>query len=326
MINAIILNDTTRNKGHFGCQAVMYAIFELCRLNGISIIKSFKKTKIIKKKEYIKCVALADIVIVNGEGTMHDDQAEACEIMEAALYAKKKGKKIFLINSIWQNNNLIKKYLWIFEKIFVRDSISSKQIQQDGYCCSITPDLSLYFSENHKTISSNNFRRKIVVTDSVHWRVSKILAKFSTLNGCDFLLMRSKTIFEVRLIKLLFILRFKINRLKIAKDLDVAKSSMVISGRYHAICMAIKHGIPFLCISSNSHKVQGLLIDAGISVHDFMIDEQLVEPQIIASMMPKALNNHIRCQKNLNDFLLKSQDKIKAMFSDIRDLSINDKK
>ncbi len=38
----------------------------------------------------------------------------------------------------------------------------------------------------------------------------------------------------------------------------------IVSGRYHAVCLAIRMGLPFLAIEGNIGKVSSLLIDAGL--------------------------------------------------------------
>jgi hypothetical protein len=41
-------------------------------------------------------------------------------------------------------------------------------------------------------------------------------------------------------------------------------ASLLVTGRFHGVCLALALEIPVLAIASNSHKVQGLLEDVGL--------------------------------------------------------------
>lgn len=316
MINAIVLNDTTRNIGHFGCLAVMKNIEFLCYKNNIKIIKKFKKTNLKKDKNYIDAIDSSDIIIINGEGTMHHDQKEACEVIESALLARLKGKKIFIINTIWQENALLNSYLWIFDKIFVRDGLSGSQIEKAGYKCSVIADLSLYKGDGYfiENAGSNNSQ---VVTDSVHWHVTKILAEFSVLSNMKFCILDAKLISNIRIIKLLMILRFNLMKMKVANEYDIRDSAFVVTGRYHALCMCIKYQVPFLCVTSNSHKVEGVFFDLQIPFEDFVINENEVDINCLIEKSRKIIENNKKYRKIFDKYLSDAQVAIENMFFDI---------
>jgi hypothetical protein len=45
---------------------------------------------------------------------------------------------------------------------------------------------------------------------------------------------------------------------------NLRRTNIYLTGRYHGICLAISCGVPFRAISSNSHKIEALLAEAGL--------------------------------------------------------------
>ncbi|OLA72414.1 MAG: hypothetical protein BHW62_10215 [Acinetobacter sp. CAG:196_36_41] len=116
-IKAYILNDTSREKHHAGCLLVMKNLKTLCKKYGIEILFSDKalpdeNIDIIQFKENIKRF---DLLLLNGEGTLHHSRAtnffEKCEI------AKDLKKKVILLNTVWQDNQNTEHYLELFDLV-----------------------------------------------------------------------------------------------------------------------------------------------------------------------------------------------------------------
>jgi hypothetical protein len=60
-------------------------------------------------------------------------------------------------------------------------------------------------------------------------------------------------------------------------------SELLITGRFHAVCMAMLTGTPFLAPSSNSHKIEAMLDDAGLShrvITSSVVRQALVTPPL----------------------------------------------
>ena len=56
----------------------------------------------------------------------------------------------------------------------------------------------------------------------------------------------------------------------------VASCTGLVTGRHHGLCFAIITNTPFLVMSSNSHKIEGLLADMGIGL-DRLISKSALE-------------------------------------------------
>lgn len=280
-MKAIILNDTRRNIGHIGCAIVMDNIFYLCKKFDIQVIGSFKHTSVYCNGKYIKLLAEANMVIVNGEGTCHHDQRAALELMKGVEKAKKFGIKCYLINSVWQDNIQLNHSLCYFDKIFVRESLSKKSIQDvsNKLDVSIVPDLSLYSRDVLLENSQISKLGDLIFVDNVNWGATKRLAEKTMFSKAKaFYLMDGLFFLRIRTIKLLAILCKSWILPKILKLHHIKSSSLVVTGRFHALCLSLKYSTPCLSIRSNTHKQEGMLIDIGLP-----LDKYLLEPSLLQS-------------------------------------------
>ena len=159
-----ILNDTSRDIGHFGCNSVMENLKKLCYYNQLEVLFIDNDTNPnFDCKEYIQKIKNLDFVIVNGEGCLHDNKC--LDIYKKCQLAKELNKKIFLINTVWQNNEETKKYLNLFDILSTRESFSFNQAINDGakniFCVG---DLSFYsFPEIYK--NKNKPIKNIAIID-----------------------------------------------------------------------------------------------------------------------------------------------------------------
>lgn len=63
-----------------------------------------------------------------------------------------------------------------------------------------------------------------------------------------------------------YLSRYRPQKLELSELFTTLRSSeMVISGRFHAICMSMLANVPFVASATNSHKIYGLLKDSGLS-------------------------------------------------------------
>jgi hypothetical protein len=140
-MKTIILNDTAET-GHAGCILTMQTYKEQCEKAGIEIVKTVSIYE--RDLEYhYKDFEKVDLLIVNGEGSMHDNKRP--ELVQIA------GKfPSVLINTVWQNNAELPE-LDEFLYVAARESYSSTLLNAD-----LVPDIvfaSDYvrtFREHHK--------------------------------------------------------------------------------------------------------------------------------------------------------------------------------
>ena len=124
-MKVLILNDTSNY--HNGCKQVMNFIYS--KMENYEVV-SFSIKNIRSNENLLKDI---DVLIINGEGTMHDNAIRAEELLSVGKLAKKSYNiKTFLINSVWQRNNrrVTKDYLRYFDYISVREIFSKNEIKK----------------------------------------------------------------------------------------------------------------------------------------------------------------------------------------------------
>ena len=244
-----LLNDTRRTENHIGCSLVYKNILKLCKNNKMQVY--FSDSSFPNSEEnigdYKSIIKYCDILLFNGEGTLHD--SVGINMFEKCKYAKQLGKKVYLINTVWQNNQNVEHYLDYFDLIACRESFSFKNIPDKYKAKSIiVPDLTFYNKLNCK----KDNQRKLIFTDSVIPEITDELKKIADKYHSDFYYLNfnenedAKYLSEETLAKL-------------------QKDSLIITGRFHALTMGLKYQIPTLAYPSNTYKIQGLLCDAGLS-------------------------------------------------------------
>lgn len=126
-IKVAILNDCT-DRGHFGPRIIMDNLLEEMDSREIEVLKVVKAAE--SWKPYRNILDTVDLVIVNGEGSIH--HGRRMELLEVAEYYPS-----VLINAVYQDvpeNDWIEK----FKYISVRESLSQMEIKQKS---DVVPDL-----------------------------------------------------------------------------------------------------------------------------------------------------------------------------------------
>lgn len=216
-----------------------------------------------------------DAVIVNGEGTIHgDDDRQNARLLVCLAGAIREYRDIpvILINSSLYNlTGKAYRELAAYSRIYVRDTASLNSLARHAIAAAVVPDLSLTAPRADEAPQELVKRSGILISDSVAAITSERLSEARAVRG-DYSPMMRPLLRSERL-------RRKTNYLTsgfssvcgkpvgsplsyIAYLQKVWKSSMLFSGRYHAVCFALRCKTPFLAISSNTPKVEWLLDDA----------------------------------------------------------------
>jgi polysaccharide pyruvyl transferase WcaK-like protein len=286
-IKAFLLNDT-RTENHHGCTTVMTNIENCLKEQSIKVIGTSSVGKSWRSEQKtIDGIKQSDLVIINGEGSLHHSRPYAESLLEVIPYAKGLNKQVVLINTIWQDNSeQMSTYAKEADLIFVRDKTSQKELSQQGVTSTFVPDMTFYSNYEYR----ENKPKGIAITDSVYPKVTKECFNYSVKNQATFLpiteyITRNK-IQAIGLKKFLKITLYK-SLLKVfgpklpirtyykgllhsyATPSEYIKRleehSLVIAARFHTVCFCIQNQIPFIAISSNSHKVQALINDSGLN-------------------------------------------------------------
>jgi polysaccharide pyruvyl transferase WcaK-like protein len=285
MYKAIVVNDTSFEP-HHGSKMVMRNIRKLLKLNGIKIICSNPVGRDWNKNKIKQKILSSDVVIINGEGTLHHSQQRAIELIRIVKFCKDNKIKVVLINSTFEkNNNEIIDLSRELDLVFVRESYSKNELLKEGINSIVVPDLTFYLNPKF----SNSKKLYYSYTDSVKKQLSKELYE-SYLNcpGKKLFLpplklvsyKKSYNIFikdhlKFYIIKLLLIFKLELpyemvrynhfisNTNKYLKRINDSK--LLFTGRFHSLCFSILTKTPFLCLKSNSYKIEGLLTDINMS-------------------------------------------------------------
>ena len=142
-MKAILFNDTSHY--HSGCNAAMRYLHSDLKKNGYTILESVKCQEF---PEYDpRILKIADAVIINGEGTMHHDAPLAKWYLDLISKAYSLKKKIFLINTVWQEMTLSKALKKILQESYVsvRDIKSQSELNRDNINAHLHLDLSYHY-------------------------------------------------------------------------------------------------------------------------------------------------------------------------------------
>lgn len=296
MLKAILFNDTS-SEGHHGCHLVMRQISLLAEQAGIEILRSCPMYHDWQTDPDLqRDIRAADLCLVNGEGTMHDDAPLALRYGALARYCQSNGVPCFLINSVWQNNVILNEDAHCFTKLFVRDSMSQAALAAAGVSAQVVPDLTLSLEYR----PGKGTRHGLLVNGSViverlleAWRAKaahpglryvsiRTVAPLQKGKGFDFYLVRSlrkRLKAYRRMIASYFFpypadlpksrvdkLRWRYCVLSTDRFLALlARSEGVVTGRFHLATLCLVTNTPFYVLPSNTHKIEALLAHAGLT-------------------------------------------------------------
>ena len=229
-MNVLLVNDTS--NFHCGSASVVDTITAV--LADHNIISLSCKVPAIDFDSW----DAVDHVIVNGEGTLHNNRQGAISILKLAESALNAGCTVSIVNSIWQNMDAHWKTVTDRLTVWsVRDPISQQYACQDfGRLPSLCPDYS-WFEPVDITKSNKNLTG---VGGSLNGLLYPNWHDYHRVN-----------IFESTWNQL-------VNH--------CAECNVLISGRHHELYAACRAGIPFVALDSNSWKNHALAYHGNIPV------------------------------------------------------------
>ncbi len=277
----VLLNDTDEGGTHFGCARVMRTIRTELAKRGLYDLPSIKVgTDWRRDPALVKRIDEADLVVINGEGTLHHGKRRGRWLLEAGARVKARGGRVALINALWQQNPPDwARLLQDFDILACRDSRSASDMASEtGRKVLWLGDLSMLHHWHGPTLP----RSGVIVGCSVHGSVTEALARFAKVGGHDFLPVTTamKTApthlsgwrrrfgdWHADQKNRGFLARHANTRF-VSNDeaylTQLSQCTMLVTGRFHAACLAVLSGTPFLAVSSNSWKIEALIKDIGL--------------------------------------------------------------
>lgn len=189
-----------------------------------------------------------DVLLVNGEGSMHHDTPAFIKKMKLMEEALDSGHKVLLVNTLWQSNsNDYDHVLKRLDQIIVREKLSQIDLRENhGIDARVIPDLS--FSAPVKSVLMPFAPKgKVLLTDFY----SQDLGAFAILNGGP-------------LRKLPYVDMRKLSWNQMVTLLK--RNEILVTGRHHAVYAACKARTPFVTMRGNSHKIEGIFASAGVDI------------------------------------------------------------
>lgn len=312
-MKAILLNDT-RSERHIGCDLVISNTLAEAARTGIEIVEAVANSEVQQSAARASASA-AELVLINGEGTMHDDWPKPTALALAAKVSKERGRKVVLYNTVWQNNPALAAYLKYFDLIFCRESLSTEQIRKAGFHALTVPDMTFA-----KGIPSIDRSTSLAVIDSVNGKAAKQLAWFAIRKRAAFLPFSQSSFDRLHSRKRLGF--FLHHRCGTPSEFNVhdtltrlASAERIVSGRFHGTCLAFNLGKPIASLSSNTHKTEGLYRDIGLDP-----DQMKSSPflgWIRASSLERQFAYSLANQEKIRAYASKAQRQIAEMFDTI---------
>ncbi|MBS4085815.1 polysaccharide pyruvyl transferase family protein [Pseudomonas rustica] len=255
-----IFNDTS-SYHHIGCLAVSNAHDRMIAETGASIeyrhfVDEFQDLwqgdepstrDFIANSILADEIAAVDAVVINGEGTIH--HGSGLHLLAILEYAQKLGKRTFLVNAVLQEVPIYHSVLKALDDLTVREVNSFKYLASLGIEARLVPD-SIIGATFHDGVDES-YRNKIIITDCHLSRddVRQVLEQASAA-------FSSECVY--------FPLEYEdsVNDWQDAlKKFRAAK--LVITGRHHAVYLALLAGTPFIALPSNTWKIEGTLEQVG---------------------------------------------------------------
>lgn len=190
-----------------------------------------------------------DVLVVNGEGSMHHGGGAFRDKMSMIEAATAAGRPAFLINSVWQDNpHDFDSALAKCRQVVVREVLSQRAIAKHGIAADIVPDLSYFAPVANGDLI--DLKGGIVMTDFLsHEFGSFVRLRSRWAERYPFLDMRA------------------IDWSTLVRSLKTAR--LLLTGRHHAVYAACKARTPFLALAGNTHKIEGIIASAGADIPVF---------------------------------------------------------
>lgn len=329
-----LMNHSNLRGLHLGCARVMRLIEEGLEQRGC-IIHARLDTKEDWRKSPRTLQALrdCDAIVINGEGTLHHGRRKAERLLEVATHELTRNKELSLINALWQDNpDSWATYLRGFRTLWARDQRSaSLMARQLGREVSWMGDI----STSAGAIESTAPRHGIVLGDSVSGGTSNLLCQLArelseeqpveliplTTGWLDDNPYRSwlwrtwKRIGARRKFEKCKAIFPQQRFLSIEEEYLtlLGKSELLVTGRFHGLCLALVSGTPFVALPSNSWKIKALFEDVGID------ERRLVESGALSKdlILQQDWSWSELERSNIAAFLRQNQERATKMFDAI---------
>lgn len=257
----LIVNETSKlpfNRWHLGCDHVSRILVERLAAHGLGCVGWANGMAGISRILSHDPEAQFEAVVINGEGTMHDNADRAFEIAAIGRLLQDLGKRVFLINTVWQaNGRRLDELVSSFDLIAARESRSVAELARVRPDVRLVPDLCWYADLPRP----RPLDPRIAVMDCVEPEATGELARVARAAGLPFFVMDR---FFDNFHRAVRAGTAAASAPRVLRRDDVGDASAWLGGRFHGVVLALAAGVPVLGTPSNTHKIKAMLSDIGI--------------------------------------------------------------
>lgn len=215
---------------------------------GSAAVMAVMRDRIGKSARIVQDAEDYDVLVINGEGSMHHRSNNYHKKLEAARDAVARGRPWHLINSVWQENgDADRDLLLTAASISLREVLSQQALlRETGISAPVLPDLS-YFCEIDSEAPFVDHQGATVATDFY----SVEFGNFVRLNDGP---ISRRPYVEMK------------KKSWSSLVLELRSAGLLVTGRHHAVYAGCKARLPFVALAGNTHKIEGLIASAGVDI------------------------------------------------------------
>lgn len=233
MPRVVFVGDTSLHSPHFGCQLVGQSFREQFARAGLELVASLP-TRFDRVHDHKRILADADLVVINGEGSIHHGKFQNLIDLAVEYPAA-------LVNCVYQENPP-NENLKRFRLISARESFSAKAVEEHGAECRVTPDVLFDSAFLNSYVPVGPPEQDLGVTDSAE-KIKRRIGPF---------VIRTRPGFSPKVTVPGDYLKF------------LTSYRRLCLGRFHAVVSASVLGIPFASWDSNTWKTRAMMEDIGV--------------------------------------------------------------
>lgn len=239
-MKVLFVNDTS--DFHCGSWAACQVMTSAIRARGHEIVVERTRAEL-----DLEGLEACDAVVVNGEGTLHGDSPRSLRILDLLRLAQERGMGTALCNASWfAMGNAHDDVLARLDRLEVRESLSREVLQHRH---GVEPVLTLDASYFHpaRVVAGRETPARIRMTD-LYWPAARGFARptggplarfpFIAMDQLDWQTMLDQT----------------------------GASEVLLTGRHHGVYAACRARTPFVALSGNTPKIEGLVAWSGLDL------------------------------------------------------------
>lgn len=283
---AVVVLGDMRDLHHHGCEAVMRVL-----IDGLTQVHLPPSNVIagLNWEGARETAVTADLVVINGEGALHDSRSAVVGVLRLAELRRAAGRPTALVNSSWFDNDAaLTRRLSAFDLVSFRDPYSVEEAMRHGVHPMLIPDFAVRHAVQFTAERGASRRTNPpMVSDSTRPPLTRQLRRLAAQRGWTYLPVLAsptthrpgaksrKIVRRTRIARLLgplapYLLSERYHAHALGEPTlndycsRLAAASGVVSGRFHTVCLALGLGVPLLAVASNTPKIEGVLKLAGL--------------------------------------------------------------